>query len=145
MGNPRRVYIYPPLPDDDGRDTSRFWPPGTAGLSGLPDDRSSPTSPDYPEGYFAQGGGLLGMLLRGMQQGQAQPGADSSSVAVGTDGNGSPQGGLLDRLLALQAQQSRSFGENNALPAPSEPPDPNFRQVSRARISVGPQRAIGSY
>jgi hypothetical protein len=62
MGNPRRVYIYPPLPEDDGPAVNRFWPPGTAGLPGLPDDQSPPTSQNYPDGYFAQGGGLRGIF-----------------------------------------------------------------------------------
>jgi hypothetical protein len=143
--NLRRIYIYPRLPKDDGPAANLFWPPGMAGLPVLPDDQSRPTSPDYPESYFAQGGGLLGMLLRGMQQGQGQSGVDSSSAPNGADGNGSPQGGLLGRLLALQAEQSQppSFAETNE-PTPSESPDPNFREVSRARRAAGPQGTTGN-
>jgi hypothetical protein len=56
------------------------------------------------------------------------------------------EGGLLGRLLALQAEQSRDQ------PTPvssgltqSAPYDPNFRQLSRAPIATRPQGAIGLF
>jgi hypothetical protein len=57
-------------------------------------------------------GGVLGMLLRGlMQQGQVQQGDDSVPLPNGTpeygsNGHGSPQGGLLGRLLSQQEEQA---------------------------------------
>jgi hypothetical protein len=82
-------------------------------------------------------GGLPGLLLAMMRQGQVQPGADSLSTqnqapeySPGTSFN--PQGGLLSRLLSLQAEQGRyqSILENSGQ-APSVPRDPNFRQLVR--------------
>jgi hypothetical protein len=64
-------------------------------------------------------GGLLGMLLRGlMQQGQVQQGDDSVSIPndapeYSPDSHGSPQGGLLGRLLALQDEQARKGLDSN--------------------------------
>jgi hypothetical protein len=56
-------------------------------------------------------GGVLGRLLAMMQQAKVQPGADSASTpnnAPEYDSNsyGSPQAGLLGRLLALQGEQA---------------------------------------
>jgi hypothetical protein len=56
------------------------------------------------------------------------------------------ENGLLDRLLALQAEQSRyqPTAENSGQ-MPSVPLDPNFRQLSRAPFAMQPQGAIGSF
>jgi hypothetical protein len=104
-----------------------------------------------PESYGGEGaGGLLGRLQAIVQQGQAQPNADSGSSSNDAPefnaGNyDSPQGGLLGRLLALQAEQSpyQPVQATNA-PAPYAPGDPNFRQISPAPTSIWPQGATGS-
>jgi hypothetical protein len=90
-----------------------------------------------PESY-AEGGGLPGLLRRVMQQQSVQQqGADfgsapNNSPEYDPDSFGSPQGGLLGRLRALQAEQS----QYQPVPGASErglppPQDPNFRQLSR--------------
>jgi hypothetical protein len=133
MGNNlRRVYIYPPLDDDDGV-AANFWPPGTADRSRISDDQLPSTSSDSPESYLDQGGGLLGMLLRGMQQGQ--PSADPSLASNGApdvdSGNyGTPQGGLLGRFATLQARQNQLFAGSNGL-LPSESANPDIRKLTR--------------
>jgi hypothetical protein len=64
-----------------------------------------------PETYSDEGGGLPGMLRRVMQQQRLQQqGVDFGSTPNGApkfdhDSYGSPQGGLLGRLLALYAEQ----------------------------------------
>ena len=91
-----------------------------------------------PQIYSGEGGGLLGMLQRYMQQqNQQQQGVDFGSPPSGLpnqnpDTTFSPQGGMLGRLLSLQAEQSayQPNAENNGQ-APSVPPDPNFRQLTR--------------
>lgn len=71
-------------------------------------------NPSAKSGDEPSMGGLPGMLLRAMmQQGQVQPGVDSASITSGapeynSDGYGSPQGGLLGRLLALQDERARN-------------------------------------
>jgi len=151
MGNNlRRVYIYSPQQQDDG-DATNFWPPGTNSRSQLSDDQLPSNSSDDPESYLGQGGGLLGMLLRGMQQNRDQPGVDSRLASNGAsdvdlDSYSNPQGGMLGRLAALQPQQSPSqplMGSNGL--APSDPRNPNFRQLSRAPIAVRPQYEIDSH
>jgi len=76
------------------------------------------------------------LLRRAMQpQCVKQQGDDWNSTGLASnqnaDGDQAPQG-LLGRLLALQAEQSRyqPVDETDA-PAPAQPYDPNFRQLSR--------------
>jgi len=144
MGNPRRVYIYPPLDQDDDAAASPYWPPGVTGFPQAPSNQTQSASPGVPEGYLSQGGGLLGMLLRGMQEGGDRPDADSISdpagVAVGdSDNTGNSQVGLLDRLTAPQLQHApyQPFAGNSQTSSQSK--DPNFRQVSRAPIAIRAQ------
>lgn len=91
------------------------------------------------------------LLQRAMQQhSMLQQGTDFGSTpnAVpenNSGGYGSPQGGLLGRLLALQAEQSPyqpSAARNEQAPFAS--PDPNFRQLSRAPAFNRTQAAIGA-
>jgi len=96
-----------------------------------------------PETYGGEGGGLPGMLRRAMQeQSLQQQGPDFRSTTnaapeYSSDSYGSPQGGLLGRLLALQAEQGRyQTLARNSGQATSVPPDPNFRQLSRAPNSA---------
>lgn len=97
-----------------------------------------------PETYTG-GGGLPGRLRALMQQPGAYPDA-TPNVAPGAtfDSSGSPQGGLLGRLLALQAEQSRyqPVRENSGQP-PSVARNPNFRQLLRVPTTVLPQGTIG--
>jgi hypothetical protein len=90
-------------------------------------------------------GGLLGRLQAMMQQSQIQVGADSGSTPDGANSDGGPQGGLLGRLAALQAEQSsyQPFAGRDGQP-PSEPRDPNFRQLSRVYITGRTQDGIAS-
>lgn len=82
--------------------------------------------------------GAYDLLWRAMQQNALQQQRDDSSpTSFGApeydpDGYGSPQGGLLGRLLALQAEQNpyQPPASNNRA-APSVSADPNFRQLSR--------------
>ncbi len=145
MGNnPRRVYIYPPLEQDDGV-AANFWPPGKTDPSQLSDDQLPSTSSDSSASYVDQGGGLLGMLLRGMQQGRGQPNVDSSSDSNGApevdSGNyDAPQGGLLGKLLAMQTQQNQLFaGSNGQLP--SQPANPDIRKLTRVYVNTPRQVA----
>jgi hypothetical protein len=56
------------------------------------------------------------------------------------------EGGLLDRLLALQAEQSRYQPTPlNSGQTSSAPYDPNFRQLSRAPVASRPQEAIAPF
>jgi hypothetical protein len=97
-----------------------------------------------PETYAGEGG-LLGRSRAVMQQQGAYPDA-TPNVAPGSTAHssGSPQGGLLGRLLVLQAEQSRyqPVRESRAQPV-SLPPNPNFRQLSRAPTTVLPQGTVG--
>lgn len=84
-------------------------------------------------------GGLLDRLQALLPQSQ-QDLDFATSPNVGSEFEpatyGAPQGGLLGRLLALQAEQSRyrpTPTENEQ--APFTPKDPNFRQLSRAPSS----------
>jgi hypothetical protein len=94
--------------------------------------------------------GAYELLRRAMQQQSLQQqGADFGSTPNaapedGSDSYGGPQGGLLGRWIALQAEQSRQqpFAGNNE-PSSSEALDPNFRQLSRAPVAARPQGAIG--
>jgi hypothetical protein len=146
--NLRRVYIYPPMQQDDGAATNRFWPPANTGLSQLPDDQLQSTSPNYPGSDNSPVGGLLGISLRGMQESRNQPAVDSSLTPNGapqldSDGYGAPQGGLLGRLVALQAHPYQPFAGANGQ-VPSQPPDPNFRRLVGTLVgrdgSLGPVR-----
>jgi hypothetical protein len=141
MGNnPRRVYIYPSQQQYDGMPTSPFLPPDST------DDLYYP----QPESFVGLGDGLLGMLLATMQRGQRQSGVDSGAApndapAVDSDSDSGPQGGLLGRLAAPQAEQAPyqplagSSGQT-----PSEPRDPNFRRLSGTPVVVRPQRTVDS-
>jgi hypothetical protein len=104
MGNsPRRVYIYPSLQQDNDIATNPFLPLGTI------DDLSQSASPDYLRSYSDQSGGLLGMLLGRIQQGQDRLGVDSG-VAPNNEPEidssyADPQSGLPGMLAAPQAGQ----------------------------------------
>jgi hypothetical protein len=90
------------------------------------------------------------LLRRAMQQQSLQQqGADFGSTPNAapedsSDSYGDPQGGLLGRLLALQAEQRQyqPFAGSEGQ-TPSESRDPNFRQLSRAPITVRPLGALG--
>lgn len=85
------------------------------------------------------------MQQQNQEQQEIDPGSAANPAPDHNSGNyGSLQGGLLGRLLALQAEQRRyqPFAGDNER-TPSEPPDPNFRQLSRAPIAMRPQAAIG--
>ncbi len=145
--SPRRVYIYPPLQQDDDA-TSPYWPPGTIGFVPSPRDPAPAASSGYPASNVGQGGGLLGMLLRGMQQERDQPGVDLSLASDGVPevpyaNYDSPQDGLQGSLATPQAQQSRyqSFARNDELPL-SEPRNPNFRQLARITVAGRPPREV---
>ena len=91
-----------------------------------------------PEAYGSEGaGGLLGRLQAIVRQGGAPPAVDFGSTPSGTPEYGpetsfSPQGGLLGRMLSLQAQQSRYQPvAANSGREPFASQDPNFRQLVR--------------
>ena len=67
------------------------------------------------------------------QSGRYTPQPSASPV----ESSGTPSGGLLGRLLALQAaqQQPRPFGRDRGQ-MPSTPVDPNFRQLARISPAV---------
>jgi hypothetical protein len=103
--------------------------------------------PETDDGQYS--GGLLGGLQAMMQQSQGdeyfQPGADSGPTPNGANSDGIPQGGLLGRLAALQAEQSRyqpAPGSNEQTPSASR--DPNFRQLARVYITGRTQEEIDS-
>jgi hypothetical protein len=94
-----------------------------------------------PEPYDAQySGGLPGRLRAIMQQDQGQayfqPTVGSGATSSGANSDVSLQGGLLGRLLALQAEPSRyePLSETDGQ-APSEPRGPNFRRLARVYIT----------
>jgi hypothetical protein len=110
-------------------------------------------STDFRGGYgFDSGiyggqrtGGLLGMLQEYLEQQQRQPGAGFSSAPNWTDSYCSPQGGGLGQLFALPAEQnSHPPSARNDGSALGGSRNPDFRQVSRARIAGGPHDAAGS-
>jgi hypothetical protein len=145
--NPRRIYIYPPLQQDDGIAANRYWPPGISQLSG---DQSPSTSSGYSESYPDEGGGLLGMLLRAMPQNRDQPGVDSSLASdskpqVQFANYDSPQSGLFGRQAAPQAAQSRyqPFAESDELPL-SDPRNPDFRQLARIPVAGRSRSALAN-
>lgn len=92
---------------------------------------------------------LLQQVLR--QQDLQRQGVGFDSSADGAPGyagsnDDSGRGGLLGRLAALQAEQSQyQPGGGNGGPTPSQPRDPNFRQVSRAAIGSRPQGETGGF
>ena len=99
----------------------------------------------YPETYPGEGGlpGLLRAVMR--QQSQQQEANFGPAPNSGpADGSDSPRGGLLGRLLKLQAEQSQQqpIPLNSEQP-PSAPQNPNFRRVSRAAIAIRPLGVIG--
>lgn len=94
-----------------------------------------------PETYAA-GGGLPGMLWRAMQE----QGMQGQGVSLGSEPNraseydsgnyDSPQGGLLGRLIASQAEQSQYQPVlEDRRSAPFARQNPDFRQLSR--VSTG--------
>ena len=83
-------------------------------------------------------GGLLGVLQAMVQQNQAQAGANPGSPPTGENSYGSPQGGLLGRLAALQAQQSPYQPPSPSAQATPLPQNANFRQVSPGSIAGSP-------
>jgi len=96
-----------------------------------------------PETYGGNGGDLVSLLRRTMQQQKPQQNgvdfgsAPSGPPAFGPDSYSSPQGGLLGRLLALQAEQgdyqpvSGSSGQT-----PYVPQNPNVSLPSRTLNGV---------
>lgn len=96
-----------------------------------------------PETFGGESGGLSGMLRRTMQQRSLEPRGVNFGPTPGAapeynlNSYSSLQGGLLGRLQALQAEQNRyrSVAESNGQ-TPSEPADPNFRQISRGSSSA---------
>lgn len=92
----------------------------------------------FVPGRFAGGGDLPGALERVMQkQSLQQQGADLGSTSTGVSeydpsSHGSPQGGLLGRLLTMQAEQERYQSDPEETRSTSVTPrDSNFRQLSR--------------
>jgi hypothetical protein len=92
--------------------------------------------------------GAYELLRRAMQQQSLQQqGIDfgstpNSATGYDPDDFGSQQGGLLGRLLALQAEQSPyQLSPGNDRAARSMPPDPNFRQLSRV-TAVNPTQRV---
>jgi len=84
-------------------------------LPPIPPPQEPPPYDLDPSNFPGQGGnepgGLLGVLQALMRQNQNQPAAESDSAANSVpkyhfDNDGSPQGGLLGRLLALQDQKA---------------------------------------
>ena len=87
--------------------------------------------------------GVLEMLQRAMQAQslqQQRAGYMPQPSASPGDNTGTPPGGLLGRMLALQAGEHRPL-DGVREQAPSAPFDPNFRQLSRAYPAV--QRQVG--
>ncbi len=103
-----------------------------------------------PEAYAGEGGGILGMLNRYMQQqNQQQQGVDFGSTPNGAPEFGpeisfSPQGGLLGSLMSLQAEQS-AYQPAAVIGGQAPPawPNPNFRQLARLPNATLAQGMIG--
>jgi hypothetical protein len=98
-----------------------------------------------PETYGGEGGGLPGMLQQYMQQqSQQQEGVDFGSTPTGApeyDAQTSfnPHGGMLGRLLSLQAESSQYRpipGDGGQMP--SGPRTSDFGQTPQTRITVRP-------
>jgi hypothetical protein len=94
--------------------------------------------------------GAYKLLRRAMQEHTLQQGGafcpmPNSAPGYNSDGDDSPQGGLLGRLLAQEGKQSPyqpPAGNDRA--APATPLDPNFRQLSRTPSSDRAQGAIAA-
>ena len=101
-----------------------------------------------PETYPGEGG-LPGMLRAFMQRQDQREGANfaptlQDASANGQDRNDIPPGGLLGRLLALQAEQSGNQLIPDGEQPPSAPRDPNFRRLARVVNDAWPPDAGGS-
>lgn len=149
MGNnPRRIYIFRrPVQEDDA--DSNGSQPDTTDAPRLWEDQPQYNSSDYPENYLDQGGGLLGMLLRGMQQDRDQPTVDSRLASnfvpeINSDSFGNPQSDSIGRLAAMQAKPipAQPSIARDQLPL-SDPRNPNFRQLSRAPLAIGAPQMSG--
>lgn len=97
-----------------------------------------------PETYAGEGG-LLGRLRAVIEQQDARNGLTPNvTPEANPNGSGSPPGGLLGSLLALQMEQSRY---QPVLDSRVQPPmaarNPNFRQLSRVPTIVRPKGMIG--
>jgi hypothetical protein len=105
---------------------------------------------DPEDSDYQNAGGLPGMLWRAMQlQGALSPSVAATSPPAGTPGYdpndyGSPQGGLLGRLLALQGEQSPYNGPSQGfagtgIVGPQSPSDgaPPVAQASVAQPGQG--------
>jgi hypothetical protein len=90
--------------------------------------------------------GAYELLRRAMQQqGGGFCPMPNSAPGYNSDGYDSPQGGLLGRLLALDAKQSPyQPPASNDGAAPATPSDPNFRQLSRVPSANRAQGAIAA-
>jgi hypothetical protein len=100
-----------------------------------------------PETYSGEGGGIPGMLSRYLQQQSQQQGADvgtpSGAPDFGPQTSFSTQGGLLGRLLSLQAEQSAyqptsEVGSRATPLTPLDTMDENFRQLTRLLKATEP-------
>src|SRR3984957_4504899 len=92
-----------------------------------------------PETYAGEGGGLPGRLRRYAQQNGIDLGPTPGGPGeYNSDSFASPQGGLIGRLSALQAQQSQyqSVTGNGGQPA-SAPQNPNFTQAPETARPAG--------
>jgi len=75
------------------------------------------------------------------RQGSGYGSIPGTGSASNSGSYGSPQGGLLGRLIALQEEQSRYQPyPGDVGQAPLEPQNPNFRKLSR--VDVRPQGAV---
>jgi len=93
---------------------------------------------EFDREIYGGEGGLLGRLRAAMSPQEAYPVLTLDAVPeANPDSSGSPQGGLLGSLLALQAEQGR-YGR----PPPSIQ-HPNFRQRSPVPTTVSPKGMIG--
>jgi hypothetical protein len=92
-----------------------------------------------PETYAGEGGGLPGMLRRYAQEYGIDLGPTATvAPEYNPDSYGSPQGGLLDRLRALQAVQSQ-YQPVAGNAAPFAPQNPNFTPAPQ------PVRPVDTY
>ena len=150
MGNnPRRIYIFPRHVQEDDAAVTNGWQPDMTGAPQSSDDWPRYASSDYPENYLDQGGGLLGILLRGMQQDRDQPNvasrlASNVSPEIGSDSFSNPQSDLIGRLAAMRTEPTSAQPSmaRDQLPL-SDPRNPNFRQLSRAPMAIGASQMSG--